>query len=96
MALGEIDPEVREVIESREEQRSLAVDAISHRLMARYTRRATVEALWALTSFPVFDSIRCRASFDEAVEMITGMAVTTIDPERMWEIPQPGGTDESP
>ncbi|HVM36003.1 MAG TPA: helix-turn-helix domain-containing protein [Actinomycetota bacterium] len=49
MALGEVDPEVKEVIEEREQERSLAIDAISHRLMARYARRATVEALWALT-----------------------------------------------
>jgi hypothetical protein len=58
MTLGEVDPEVREIIENRQEDRSAAIDAISHRLIARYQRRATVEALWALTSFPVFDSIR--------------------------------------
>ncbi len=58
MTLGEVDPEVEQVIESRQEERSAAIDAISHRLIATYQRRATVEALWALTSFLVFDSIR--------------------------------------
>lgn len=96
MALGEVDPEVHEVIEGREEQRSLAIEAISHRLIARYQRRATVEALWALTSFQVFDSIRRHASFDEVVQMITGMAVTVVDPEEMWEIPRRGHEDEAP
>lgn len=91
MALGEVDPEVREVIEERENERSLAIDAISHRLITRFARRATVEALWALTSFPVFDAIRRHASFDEVVEMLTGMAVTIIDPHEMWELPRPGG-----
>lgn len=89
MALGEVDPGVREVMENREMERSHAVDAISHRLMARYQRRATVEALWALTSFPVFDSIRGHTSFDEAVEMLTGMAVTIVDPDKLWQVPEP-------
>lgn len=40
MALGEVDPEVREVLEHREEERSVAIDAISQRLIARYQRRA--------------------------------------------------------
>jgi len=93
MALGEVDPEMREVIEQREEERSVAIDAISHRLIARYQRRATVEALWALTSFPVFDSIRRHASLDEAVAMLTGMAITVVDPERMWKIPRRGDED---
>jgi hypothetical protein len=55
-----------------------------------------VEALWALTSFQVFDSIRRHASFDEVVQMITGMAVTVVDPEEMWKIPQRGHEDETP
>ncbi len=49
-----------------------------------------MEALWALTSFQVFDSIRRHASLDETVRMLTGMAVTVVDPEQMWEIPQRG------
>lgn len=96
MALGEVDPEAREVIENREMERSHAIDAISHRLIARYQRRATVEALWALTSFQVFDSIRRHASFDEVVQMITGMAVTVVDPEEMWKFPRRGDEDEAP
>jgi hypothetical protein len=32
MALGLVDPELQDVIEAREEDRSLAIDAISHRL----------------------------------------------------------------
>jgi hypothetical protein len=88
MALGEVDPEIREVMESRQEERSVAIDAISHRLIARYQRRATVEALWALTSFPVFDSIRRHASFEDVVEMLTGMAVTIVDPDRFWQMPR--------
>jgi AcrR family transcriptional regulator len=87
--LGQIDPEMREVIEGREQERSVAIDAISHRLIARYQRRATVEALWALTSFPVFDSIRRHTSFEEVVEMLTGMAVTIVDPDKLWELPRP-------
>ncbi|MGH2828573.1 MAG: TetR/AcrR family transcriptional regulator [Actinomycetota bacterium] len=96
MTLGEVDPEVREVIEEREQERSAAIDAISYRLIATYQRRATVEALWALTSFLVFDSIRRHASFDEVVEMLTGMAVTVVDPEEMWKIPRRGDEDEAP
>lgn len=96
MALGEVDPEVSEIIENRQEERSAAIDAISHRLIARYRRRATVEALWALTSFPVFDSIRRHASIDEVVEMVTGMAVTIVDAERMWEISRPSDQDRGP
>jgi AcrR family transcriptional regulator len=91
MALGEIDPEVREIIESREEERSLAIDSISHRLIVRYARRATVEALWALTSFSVFDSIRRHGSFDASVDMLTGMAVTVVEPDKLWEVPRLGG-----
>lgn len=91
MALGEVDPEVGEVIDEREAERSLAIDATSHHLIARYARRATVEALWALTSFPIFNAIRLRASFDDVVEIITGMAATIIDPDRMWEFPGPAG-----
>jgi hypothetical protein len=69
MALGEVDPEVREVIEGREEQCSLAVDSISQRLMARYTRLGVVEALWVLTSFSVFDSVEGHArSLEETVD----------------------------
>jgi AcrR family transcriptional regulator len=90
MVLGEVDPELGEVIESWEMERSHAIDAISHRLMARYSRRATVEALWMLTGFPVFDAIRRHASFDEAIEMVTGMAVTVVDPEQMWGDPPAG------
>ncbi|MGH2753231.1 MAG: TetR/AcrR family transcriptional regulator [Actinomycetota bacterium] len=96
MTLGEVDPEVREVIEERENERSLAIDAISHRLIATYQRRATVEALWALTSFPVFDSIRRHASFVEAVEMLTGMAVTIVDPEELWQMPRRSDEGDSP
>lgn len=93
MALGQVDPEVREVLEDREAQRSLAVDSISHRLIARYSRRATVEALWALTSFPVFDSLRRHTSLDEVVEMLTGMAVTIVHPHKLWQTPRPGDRD---
>ncbi|MGH9199231.1 MAG: hypothetical protein ACRD1T_26320, partial [Acidimicrobiia bacterium] len=60
---------------------------ISQRLIATYQKRATVEALWALTSFPVFDSIRRHTSFDEAIEVLTGMALTVVDPEKMWTTP---------
>jgi EamA domain-containing membrane protein RarD len=80
MALALVDLELQEVIEAREEVRSLAIDAISYRLIARYSRRASVEALWALTSFPVFGSIRRHTSLDEAVEMLAEMAVTIVDP----------------
>jgi hypothetical protein len=55
-----------------------------------------VEAPWALTSFQVFDSIRRHASFDEVVQMITGMAVTVVDPEEIWKISQRGHEDEAP
>jgi len=96
MTLGEVDPEVQEVIENRQEERSLAIDAISQRLIARFSRRATVEALWVLTSFPVFDSIRRHTTFDEAVEMLTGMAVTIVDPEEHWQIPPPSDQSDSP
>ena len=48
-----------------------------------------MEALWALTSFPVFDSIRRHTSFEEVVEMLTGMAVTIVDPDKLWELPRP-------
>jgi hypothetical protein len=95
MALGEVDPEVREVIEEREAERSLAIDAISHRLITRLARRAAVEALWALTSFPVFDSIRRHASFDEVVAMLTGMAVTIVDPDELWQIPRSSDQNET-
>lgn len=84
MSLGEVDPERRQVIDDREGDRSAAIDAISQRLIARHSRRAMIEALWALTSFPVFDSIRSRASYDQVVEMLTAMAVTVVNPERMW------------
>lgn len=94
MALGEVDPEVREVIEEREAERSLAIDAISQRLIARYARRATVEALWALTSFAIFDAIRRRASFEEVVEILTGMAVTIVDPDELWQLPQPESQED--
>jgi hypothetical protein len=95
MALGEVDPEVKEVIEGREQERSLAIDAISHRLMARYQRRATVEALWALTGFSVFDAIRRHVSFDDTVEMLTGMAVTVVDPDEMWALERKTGLEDS-
>lgn len=71
--------------------RSHAIDAISHRLIARYSRRATVEALWALTGFSVFDSIRRHASFEEVVRMLTVMALTLVDPDELWQIPRPEG-----
>lgn len=93
-ALGLVDPELQEVIEAREEDRSLAIDAISHRLIARYSRRASVEALWALTSFPVFDSIRRHTSLAEAVEMLAEMAVTIVDPDKLWQLPQRGDRDD--
>ncbi|MGH2828644.1 MAG: TetR/AcrR family transcriptional regulator [Actinomycetota bacterium] len=96
MTLGEVDPEVREVIEKRQEERSAAIDAISHRLIARYQRRVTVEGLWALTSFPIFDSIRRHASFEEVVEMLTGMAVTIVDPDKLWQIPTRKDEVDSP
>lgn len=86
-------PELPEVTEVRKEDRSLAIDAISHRLIARYSRRASVEALWALTSFPVFDSIRRHTSLDEAVEMLAEMAVRIVDPEKLWQLPQRGDRD---
>jgi len=95
MALGEVDPEVKEVIEEREQERSLAIDAISHRLMAHYARRATVEALWALTGFSVFDAIRRHASFNDTVEMLTGMAVTVVDPDKLWALPKKPGQEDS-
>lgn len=47
--------------------------------------------MWALTSFPVFDSIRRHASFDEVVEMLAGMAVTIVDPDELWQISRPEG-----
>lgn len=73
-------------------ERSHAIDAISHRLIASYSRRATVEALWALTGFSVFDSIRRHASFDEVIEML-GMAVTLVDPDELWRIRGPDQRD---
>lgn len=91
MSLGDVDPEVRDVIDERQADRSVAVDAISDELIALHSRRAAVEALWALTSFPVFDLIRHRASHKEVVEMLTAMAVTIVDPERMWKAPPPVG-----
>jgi hypothetical protein len=94
MALRDVDPEVARVMENRQQERSAAIDAISHRLIARYQRRATVEALWALTSFPVFDATK-RTSLEEALEMITGMAATVVDPEQMWQISQRGDEDQS-
>ncbi len=94
MSLGEVDPERRQVIDDREADRSAAIDAISQRLIARHSRRAMIEALWALTSFPVFDSIRSRASYDQVVEMLTAMAVTVVDPERMWRKPSSLGDEE--
>lgn len=37
---------------------------------------------------------RRHASFDEVVEMITGMAVTIVDSEKIWELPEPGVPDD--
>lgn len=88
MASGEVDPEVRDVIQSHEMDRSHAIDAISQRLIARYSRRATVEALWALTGFSVFASIRRHALLDDVVEMLTGMAITIVDPDELWQLPR--------
>jgi hypothetical protein len=48
----------------------------------------------ALTSFPVFDSIRRHTSLDEAVEMLAEMAVTIVDPDKLWQLPQRGDRDD--
>jgi AcrR family transcriptional regulator len=97
MGLGEVDPELRQIIDARQGDRSAAIDAISHRLIARHSRRSAVEALWVLTSFSVFDSTRSHASFEVVIEMLTAMAVTVVDPERMWKAPGlPARTVDSP
>jgi hypothetical protein len=95
MTLGEVDPHVKEVIAEREQERSAAIDAISHRLMARYSRRATVEALWVLTSFSLFDAVRHYAKFDEVVDILTGMAVTMVDPDELWGLPRKETQEDS-
>jgi hypothetical protein len=45
--------------------------------------------------FQVFDSIRRHASFEEVVEMLTGMAVTIVDPERLWQMVRPNDQNDS-
>lgn len=87
IGLAEVDLEVRQVIEAREERRKTATAILAQRLVSRYTARQTDAALRALTSFSIFDVIRERVSLKEAVEMLVAMGETLVDKSQLASNP---------
>lgn len=80
VGLALVDPKVSRVVDAREKLRGYASKELGLRLTGRYSQRITAQALWAVTNFANYDSIRSRASFEQTAEILTHMAMTLVDP----------------
>ncbi len=89
LGLAIVDPAVSQMVDGREKLRGIASKELGLRLTGRYSQRVTAEALWAVTNFANFDAIRRRASFDQAVEILTAMGRTLVDPDQLLNRPAP-------
>lgn len=89
IGLALVDPEVSRVVDAREKLREDASQELGLRLTSRYSQPITAQALWAVTNFANYDSIRRRASFEQTMEILTVMARTLVDPDQLLSRPAP-------
>lgn len=85
-SLAVIDPEMREVMAQKDQQRRRLVDTLAqqlqrqHRLCAGVTRRNAADLLWLLTSFETFDTLYAvRGSVKEVARLLLGQVAAFID-----------------
>lgn len=85
-SLADIDPEMRKVIQDKDQRRRQLVEDLAHKLQRQHrlrpgvTRRNAADLLWLLTSFESFDTLYAlRGTVREVARLLLGQTAAFVE-----------------